>query len=299
MNKRRASVSLMAVFVFAVVALVATFVFSRIEHRTILDDNERDALESGYCAESLAYLAWSRLDQTDFIKLLGSNETRTLERPAFHEAFVKQVTLMPEREQGAYSTLRLTVTSTYKGIPSTAILKGELVNPIFSRPNGVLKPTQDKTSTIHRWLKDLEADFSVYKRSGEVIWTVKDGELSYQNGRYLLKEVDGKEQSFIPAASMRGKIDGKLLLRTPLDMQGIVVIEEGAQIEGVLRIKGVIFAKGPFTLNGSLYCEGLYIGEAENSVHAVFHPRYVERALRYFPGFIAPNKFHMKKVYGE
>ncbi|MDD7363849.1 MAG: hypothetical protein SPI65_01895 [Peptoniphilus sp.] len=301
MSKKRASVSIMALFIFAVMAFLALFLFSRIEHRTVLEDTRRDAIQSGYDAESLLYLAWEDVEPEEFAKLMTYGGTRERPKPSFRGVTADHSTLSTERRDGAYSGFVLNVASTYRGIRATAILKGNLVDPVFDVENGILNLEENSAhrEAVAPWIRGLSEDFSGYGNGSDASWTCEEGELTYRAGDYLLREEGRADQSFRAQLPARGCVAKKLTLKTPLDMKGLVVFEDGATIEGVIRIEGVCLAKGEVDIDGDVICRGLYIGKPNDAVRVHADPRATEKVLARFPGFVSPNAIRVKKVYSD
>ena len=300
MSKRSGSVSLMAVMIFSVLALLSLYLFSRIETQSLTTKAMGDSAQSGYYAESLTYLAWRNLNEEKLTSILVAS-TQELPRPSYGEVTAQSVELERIEEEGKYSTFTLSTRVKYKGISSMAQLNGELVDPVFFVENGHLDFRDDGFHKIvSPWIESLEKDLSYKIGRNDDMWSAQNGDyIEYSNRRYRLIREDKEIGSFTSSFPVRGSIRGTLLLKSPVALKGLVLVGEDAVIKGDLQIKGVCILKPGCRIEGRLLCDGIVLGDKPEGVSVAFNPRQVESILRKFPKFIKVHDLHMKKTYEQ
>ena len=300
MTKRSGSVSLMAVMIFSIIALLSLYLFSRLETQSLLARAMKDSAQSGYYAESLAYLAWNDLKEEKLASLITGGK-QTLPRPQYGDITAQSAELQPIKEEGKYCAFSLLTRASYKGISSFAQLKGELVNPIFNVESGHLDfGAKGFKEIVSPWIASLEKDPDYMKAPSVDRCTTANGDyVTYDNRRFRVIRGDNEIASFSPDLPTRIFIRGELTLKTPTAMEGLAVIGDDAIIKGNLKVRGVCMIKPGARIEGRLSCDGLILGNQPESAVVAFNPKATERVLYPFPGFIKIHDLHMKKVYEE
>ena len=300
MSKRSGSVSLMAIMIFSILALLSLYLFSRIETQSLTEKAVGDSAQSGYYVESLTYLAWRNLNEEKLASVFV-RATQELPRPSYGEVTAQSVELKRMEEEGKYSAFTLSTRAEYKGISSMAHLNGELVNPVFFVESGHLDFRDEGfREIVSPWIESLEKDLSYKKGPNDDMWSAQNGDyIEYTNRRYRLIREDKEVGSFPSSFPVRGSIRGTLLLKSPVALKGLVLVDEDAVIKGDLQIKGVCILKPGCRIEGRLLCDGIVLGDKPEGVSVAFNPIQVESVLRHFPKFIKIHDLHMKKTYEQ
>ena len=298
MSKRSGSVSLMAVMIFCILSLLCLYLFSRIETQSVTEMVAGDSVQSGYYAESLAYLAWRNLNEEKLASVMN-RATQELSRPSYKEVSAQSATLKRIEEEGKYSGFSLSTRAKYKGILATAYLNGELVNPVFYDESGHIAYDDDGFQKIvSSWIKSLESNPSYMKGPNDELWITQNGDrIEYSDRRYHIIRGEEEIGTFTSSFPVRGFLKGSVLLKSPVAMKGLVFINEDTVVQGDLQVKGVCILKRGCKIEGHLSCDGLILGDMPEGVSVAFNPGQVESVLHAFPKFIKVHDLHMKKTY--
>ncbi|MDY3118643.1 MAG: polymer-forming cytoskeletal protein [Peptoniphilus sp.] len=300
MSKRRGSIALMAIFIFAIVSLLALVIFSRLEDNLLLLDTEKDEKQSSYYAESLAYLARREIKRAQLESVLSFGREFTLPKPEFENIRAEKVQLVPVREEGRYSAVKLETWCTYKGIHTVAQLYFQGVNPLFDQKDGVLSTEEMREEGVYdRWKIALEEQFvktppsNITQRTSDKAVTIRRKGTSY-----VQVSEEGIEKDFSPVmGTLRWEVAGLVKVEGPMEIRGVLWLKPGAHIEGDVHVEGVLIREAGSAVDGSLVVDGLLMGEKTGSIRANFQPRNVEKVFCFFDEFIKPNDYRLKKLY--
>lgn len=300
MNKRRGSIALLAIFIFAIISLLALVIFSRLEDNFLLLRTELDEKQSSYNAESLVYLAKEELKKEQIEKVVEVRGKFNLLLPAFNGSTVKKAEMSPFIEKESYTQVQLEVQSSYKSIPATAILRFKAVHPIFEQQDGVISTKEMKEQGVYdTWQKTLADSFIKEPKSWIVRWkTDKPSTLKKEGRNFIQVFEDGSQAPLAPIAhELRWEVASPTVLDAPMDIKGVLWLKKGASIKGDVHLRGVVIREEGSSVEGQMIVDGLLIGEKDEAVHVNFQPRNVEEVFCFFDDFIQPNSFRLKKLY--
>lgn len=300
MNKRRGSIALLAIFIFAIISLLALVIFSRLEDNFLLLRTELDEKQSSYNSESLVYLAEEKLKREDIVIVVETQGRFDLPDYDFNNSDVKVSELSPFIEKGSYTQVQLKVNSSYKKIPSEAILRFKGVNPIFEQPDGVLSTKEMKERGVYdKWQKTLSDSFSKETPSWITRWKADKPSTLKKEGKNFIQEfADGTREALAPIAlQLRWEVASPVVLDVPMDIKGVLWLKKGSSIKGDIHVRGVVIREEGASVEGQMIVDGLLIGEKDEAVHVNFQPRNVEEVFCFFDDFIQSNSFRLKKLY--
>ena len=300
MNKRRGSIALLAIFIFAIISLLALVIFSRLEDNFLLLRTELDEKQSSYNAESLVYLAKEELKKEQIEKVVEVRGKFNLSLPAFNGSTVKKAEMSPFIEKESYTQVQLEVQSSYKSIPATAILRFKAVHPIFEQQDGVISTKEMKEQGVYdTWQKTLADSFIKEPKSWIVRWkTDKPSTLKKEGRNFIQVFEDGSQAPLAPIAhQLRWEVASPTVLDAPMDIKGVLWLKKGASIKGDVHLRGVVIREEGSSVEGQMIVDGLLIGEKDEAVHVNFQPRDVEEVFCFFDDFIQPYSFRLKKLY--
>lgn len=300
MNKRRGSIALLAIFIFAIISLLALVIFSRLEDNFLLLRTELDEKQSSYNAESLVYLAKEELKKEQIEKVVELRGKFNLPLPPFNGSTVKKAEMSPFIEKESYTQVQLEVQSSYKSIPATAILRFKAVHPIFEQQDGVISTKEMKEQGVYdTWQKTLADSFTKEPKSWVVRWkTDKPSTLKKEGRNFIQVFEDGSQAPLAPIVhQLRWEVASPTVLDAPMDIKGVLWLKKGASIKGDVHLRGVVIREEGSSVEGQMIVDGLLIGEKDEAVHVNFQPRNVEEVFCFFDDFIQPNIFRLKKLY--
>lgn len=300
MNKRRGSIALLAIFIFAIISLLALVIFSRLEDNFLLLRTELDEKQSSYNAESLVYLAKEELKKEQIEKVVELRGKFNLSPPAFNGSTVKKAEMSPFIEKESYTQVQLEVQSSYKSIPATAILRFKAVHPIFEQQDGVISTKEMKEQGVYdTWQKTLADSFTKEPKSWVVRWkTDKPSTIKKEGRNFIQIFEDGSQAPLAPIVhELRWEVASPTVLDAPMDIKGVLWLKKGASIKGDVHLRGVVIREEGSSVEGQIIVDGLLIGEKDEAVHVNFQPRNVEEVFCFFDDFIQPNSFRLKKLY--
>lgn len=300
MNKRRGSIALLAIFIFAIISLLALVIFSRLEDNFLLLRTELDEKQSSYNSESLIFLAKEKLKKDDIVKVVEKQGKFDLPASEFNGSSGKKPELSPFIEKGSYTQVQLQVQSSYKKIPSKAILRFKGVNPIFEQPDGVLSTKEMKERGVYdKWQKTLSDSFSKETPSWITRWKAEKPSTLKKEGKNFIQEFeDGTREALAPIVlQLRWEVASPVVLDVPMDIKGALWLKKGSSIKGDVHVRGVVIREEGASVEGQMIVDGLLIGEKDEAVHVNFQPRNVEEVFCFFDDFIQSNSFRLKKLY--
>lgn len=300
MNKRRGSIALLAIFIFAVISLLALVIFSRLEDNFLLLRTELDEKQSSYNSESLVYLTKEELKKEQIANVVENRAKLDLPAPSFNDSTVKKAEMTPYIEKGSYTRVQLEVQSSYKSIPSKAILRFKGVNPIFEQPDGVISTKEMKERGVYdTWQKTLADSFLKETKNWASRWkTDKPSTLKKEGNNFIQVLEDGSRATLAPVAlQLRWEVASPVVLDVPMDIKGVLWLKKGASIKGDIHVRGVVIREEGASVEGQMIVDGLLIGEKDDAIHVNFQPRNVEEVFCFFDDFIQSNSFRLKKLY--
>ncbi|WP_077075277.1 polymer-forming cytoskeletal protein [Aedoeadaptatus urinae] len=300
MTKRRGSIALLAIFIFAIISLLALVIFSRLEDNFLLLRTELDEKQSSYNSESLVYLAKEELKKEQIVNVVEHRVKLDLPAPAFNSSTVKKAEMSPFVEKGSYTRVQLEVQSSYKSIPSKAILRFKGVNPIFEQPDGVISTKEMKERGVYdTWQKTLADSFLKETKNWASRWkTDKPSTLKKEGNNFIQVLEDGSRATLAPVAlQLRWEVASPVVLDVPMDIKGVLWLKKGASIKGDIHVRGVVIREEGASVEGQMIVDGLLIGEKDDAIHVNFQPRNVEEVFCFFDDFIQSNSFRLKKLY--
>lgn len=300
MSKRRGAIAIMAIFIFAIISLLAFVIFSRLEDNFLLIGTEKDEKQSSYYTESLAYLAKEGVKKDDLIKIIKHRGELDLSLPTFDGIKAEKAHLSPVKEAGAYTAVELEVASTYRRIRTVAKLRFKGVNPVFEQEDGVISVKEMKELGVYEpWQKILADDFSVTPPMGTTRWTTDRTMTLKREGRNFFQAFEDETQAPLSpiGTQLRWEVCAPVNVEEPLDMNGVLWLKEGAHIRGTIHLRGVLICEEGSVVDGEIIVDGLIIGDKSGSTRVNFQPRPVEETFCFFDEFIQPNHYRMKKLY--
>lgn len=300
MTKRRGSIALLAIFIFAIISLLALVIFSRLEDNFLLLRTELDEKQSSYNSESLAYLAEEELKREQIEKVVEVRGKFNLPVPDFNSGTVKKAEMSPFIEKGSYTQVQLEVQSSYKEIPATAVLRFKAVHPIFEQEDGVISTQEMKERGVYdTWQKTLADSFVKEPKSWVVRWkTDKPSTLKKEDRNFIQVFEDGSQAPLAPVVQqLRWEVASPVVLDAPMDIKGVLWLKKGASIKGDIHVRGVVIREEGASVEGQMIVDGLLIGEKDEAVHVNYQPRNVEEVFCFFDDFIQPHDFRLKKHY--
>lgn len=300
MTRRRGSIALMAIFIFAIISLLSLVIFSRIEDNLLLIRTEKDEKQASYYAESLAYLANEGINKELIARVVQDGTTEQLPAVSFDDVEDKKPMLLPVMEKGTYTALKLETACTYKGISGKATLKFNGVNPLFNQQDGVLSVEEMKDAGVYdNWQSLLEENFIKPSKDGtRLLHTEGPLHLKQKDGRILQVAPDGTESPFLDnMRNLRWEMAGALETESPLEMVGVLWLKKGASVKGNIHLSGVLIREPGSTVEGQIIVDGLLIGEKNGPIKANFQPRSAELHFCFFDDFIEPSGYRLKKLY--
>lgn len=300
MTKRRGSIALLAIFIFAIISLLALVIFSRLEDNFLLLRTELDEKQSSYNSESLVYLTKEELKKEQIANVVENRVKLDLPAPSFNDSTVKKAEMTPYIEKGSYTRVQLEVQSSYKSIPSKAILRFKGVNPIFEQPDGVISTKEMKERGVYEtWQKTLADSFLKETKNWASRWkTDKPSTLKKEGNNFIQVLEDGSRATLAPVAlQLRWEVASPVVLDVPMDIKGVLWLKKGASIKGDIHVRGVVIREEGASVEGQMIVDGLLIGEKDDAIHVNFQPRNVEEVFCFFDDFIQSNSFRLKKLY--
>lgn len=300
MTKRRGSIALLAIFIFAVISLLALVIFSRLEDNFLLLRTELDEKQSSYNSESLVYLTKEELKKEQISNVVENRAKLDLPAPSFNSSTLKKAEMTPYIEKGSYTRVQLEVQSSYKSIPSKAILRFKGVNPIFEQPDGVISTKEMKERGVYdTWQKTLADSFLKETKNWASRWkTDKPSTLKKEGNNFIQVLEDGSRATLAPVAlQLRWEVASPVVLDVPMDIKGVLWLKKGASIKGDIHLRGVVIREEGASVEGQMIVDGLLIGEKDDAIHVNFQPRNVEEVFCFFDDFIQSNSFRLKKLY--
>lgn len=300
MSRRRGSIALMAIFIFAVISLLSLVIFSRIEDNLLLLRAEKDEKQASYYAESLAYLANDGVDKkriTDVIRLQAVRDLPPVEMDGVRDANPR---LAPIKEEGHYTALRLSTACTYKGIGGKANLIFHGVNPLFNQEDGVLSVEEMKDAGIYEaWQPKLQASFEKLPETGVLsLKTLAPLHLRQRDGKLVEVSEEDKEMPFLEGTKkLRWEIASGVAIESPLDISGVLWLKKDSSVKGDIHVEGVVIREPGAAVEGQVVVDGLLIGEKAGPIKSNFQPRAVESTFYFFDDFIKPGGYRLKKLY--
>lgn len=300
MTKRRGSIALLAIFIFAIISLLALVIFSRLEDNFLLLHTELDEKQSSYNSESLVYLAEEKLKKEQIEKVVEVRGKFNLPAPAFNGSIVKKAEMSPFIEKGSYTQVQIEVQSSHKSIPSTAVLRFKAVHPIFEQEDGVISTQVMKEQGVYdTWQKTLADSFLKEPKSWVVRWTTDKPSTLKKEGRNFIQAFeDGSQAPLAPILyQLRWEVASPTVLGAPMDIKGVLWLKKGASIKGDVHVRGVVIREEGSSVEGQMIVDGLLIGEKDDAVHVNYQPRLVEEVFCFFDDFIQPHGFRLKKHY--
>ena len=300
MTKRRGSIALLAIFIFAIISLLALVIFSRLEDNFLLLRTELDEKQSSYNSESLVYLTKEELKKEQIANVVENRVKLDLPAPSFNDSTMKKAKMTPYIEKGSYTRVQLEVQSSYKSIPSKAILRFKGVNPIFEQPDGVISTKEMKERGVYdTWQKTLADSFLKETKNWASRWkTDKPSTLKKEGNNFIQVLEDGSRATLAPVAlQLRWEVASPVVLDVPMDIKGVLWLKKGASIKGDIHVRGVVIREEGASVEGQMIVDGLLIGEKDDAIHVNFQPRNVEEVFCFFDDFIQSNSFRLKKLY--
>lgn len=300
MTKRRGSIALLAIFIFAIISLLALVIFSRLEDNFLLLRTELDEKQSSYNSESLVYLAKENLKKEQIINVVEHRGKFDLPAPVFNDSTVKKAEMSPFIEKGSYTQVQLEVQSSYKSIPTKAILRFQGVHPIFEQEDGVISTKEMKEQGVYdKWQKTLADSFSKESKSRvSRCKTDKSSIIKKEGNNFIQEFADGSRAPLVPIGiQLRWEVASPTVLDVPMDIKGVLWLKKGASIKGDVHVRGVVIREEGASLEGKMIVDGLLIGEKDDAIHVNYQPRAVEEVFCFFDDFIQPHDFRLKKLY--
>lgn len=300
MTKRRGSIALLAIFIFAIISLLALVIFSRLEDSFLLLRTELDEKQSSYNSESLVYLAKEDLKKEQIVNVVEHRGKFDLPAPAFNDSTVKKAEMSPFVEKGSYTQVQLEVQSSYKSIPTKAILRFKAVHPIFEQEDGVISTKEMKEQGVYdKWQKTLADSFSKESKSRASLWmTDKPSTIKKEGNNFIQEFADGSRVPLVPIGiQLRWEVASPAVLDVPMDIKGVLWLKKGASIKGDVHVRGVVIREEGSSVEGRMIVDGLLIGEKDDAIHVNYQPRAVEEVFCFFDDFIQPHDFRLKKLY--
>lgn len=300
MTKRRGSIALLAIFIFAIISLLALVIFSRLEDNFLLLRTELDEKQSSYNSESLVYLAKEDLKKEQIVNVVEHRGKFDLPVPAFNGSTVEKAEMSPFIEKGSYTQVQLEVQSSYKSIPTKAILRFKGVHPIFEQEDGVISTKELKEQGVYdKWQKALGDSFSKESKSRASLWMTDMPSTIKKEGKNFIQEfADGSQVPLAPMGlKLRWEVASPAVLDVPMDIKGVLWLKKGAGIEGDVHVRGVVIREEGSSVEGRMIVDGLLIGEKDEAIHVNYQPRPVEEVFCFFDDFIQPHDFRLKKLY--
>lgn len=300
MTKRRGSIALLAIFIFAIISLLALVIFSRLEDNFLLLRTELDEKQSSYNSESLVYLAEEELKRDQIEKVVEVRGKFNLPAPDFNSGTVKKAEIFPFIEKGSYTQVQIEVQSSYKEIPSTAVLRFKAVHPIFEQEDGVISTKEMKERGVYdTWQKTLADSFVKEPKSWVVRWKTDKPSTLKKEGRNFIQVFEDESQAPLApiVQQLRWEVASPVVLEAPMDIKGVLWLKKGASIKGDVHVRGVVIREEGASVEGQMIVDGLLIGEKDEAVHVNYQPRNVEEVFCFFDDFIQPHDFRLKKHY--
>lgn len=300
MSRRRGSIAIMAIFIFAVISLLALVIFSRIEDNLLLLRAEKDEKQASYYAESLAYLANEGIDHKMIADVIRSGKICDLPAVSIDEARDVHPRLSSVSEKGSYTALKLETACKVKGISAGAHLCFRGVNPLFIQEDGVLSIEEMKDAGVYeRWQSMLVASFLKEPEIGVLpINTQQSLHLRQKDGKLVQINGENEEIPFLEnTRNLRWEISNPVKTDSPLDINGVLWLKKGSSITGDVHVKGVLIRDPGAAVEGQMVVDGLLIGEKSGPIRVNFQPRPVERSFYFFDDFIKPTGYRLKKLY--
>lgn len=300
MTKRRGSIALLAIFIFAIISLLALVIFSRLEDNFLLLRTELDEKQSSYNSESLVYLAKEDLKKEQIVNVVEHRGKFDLPAPAFNGSTVEKAEMSPFIEKGSYTQVQLEVQSSYKSIPTKAILRFNGVHPIFEQEDGVISTKELKEQGVYdKWQKALADSFSKESKSRASLWmTDKPSTIKKEGNNFIQVSEDGTQAPLAPMGlQLRWEVASPAVLDVPMDIKGVLWLKRGASIKGDVHVRGVVIREAGSSVEGRMIVDGLLIGDKDEAVHVNYQPRPVEEVFCFFDDFIQPHDFRLKKLY--
>lgn len=296
MNKARGSVSILVIFIFAILSFLLLFLLSRLERGGLLLEAERDGLKSGYAAESMAHLAYRSTDEEVFRQVLLERDAIALNAPSWDGIAGEKAKISPIRTSGAYTRFSLSADCRYRGIYSRAIVTGELVHPLFAQQDGILSADEIETAgLLPAWKEAFRLWSYAPKDRLPSVVVDRPSEMHYNGGKWIL--TDGADGQIQTEAKQALDIRSELSVPDGYSTEGLVFLRSGSVLRGTLYVRGVVIAEADSVVEGKIVCDGLCIGYLPMDTVSNFHPRKAERYLANFPEFLECGNIRTKKEF--
>lgn len=300
MSRRRGSIALMAVFLFAVISLLSLVIFSRIEDNLLLLGAEKDEKQASYYAESLAYLANEGVSKKRIIDVIQLGGSYHLPAVSMDDVSDEHPRLSCVAEKGSYTAVKLEISCTYKGIGAKANLRFEGVNPLFIQEDGVLSVEEMNNAGVYEaWQPMLAESFAKLPEAGvRSVITREPLHLKQKDGKIVQVMEENQEIPFHEnTGKLRWEIESAVETKNPLEVTGVLWLKKGSSLKGDVHVKGVLIREPGATVEGQMVVDGLLIGENTGPIRANFQPRPVEQSFYFFDDFIKPSGYRLKKLY--
>lgn len=319
MKKESGGIAILVLFVFLILSLLLLYMLSSLELRVKLSNNMYDGAQSSYISESLAQIVLMEKLNSNQIPLLYEKKSLEFENISFGEGVSEKISIRRNLgDEENYSSFILEVAARYREIESKAQIVGDLVDPVFFQMDGILERSEmNQLVFFDDFLMALEGKIGegnkningdqLYIRQEEKYRTrVKSSTLfleKYLEDDNLIEETSVQEKKSLDINLLRNNfltINGSLQFTDETEYRGIIRINKGGRLElnSKLSISGLLILEEGARIDGPIYVEGLVIdlGAENKNLPAKLDCETVEKLLYKLDGFLVCDPKKIKKT---
>lgn len=316
MKKTSGGISILVLFVFLIITFILLYLLMTLEQRISINKNMYDGLQSSYYSESVAYLAEEGIDIEKYMELYENSKVK-LEAITFSDGKTKSIELRREKYgENNFTNYLIEVEGEYKRIPSRAIIKGSLVDPIFFQEDGLLLESELINSKNYSKIIDsIKTDFfSQNKYINGKIYTINESTCGRRSSTLItfspllkmdLEQGDSEEVEPLSTFDLNKNEHNVLIINDEVQFQGdiqfkgLIIVRPGGKLnlENSLSIEGVCIVENEGKVGGMLNCKGLCINLSHNlmDLNSTYNTENIEKYLYLLDGFVNPNMKYLKK----